>query len=266
MIEEYLNKIISGDALEVMKELPNNSIHLIVTSPPYNVGMNYKQSDDRKPYLEYLKFLEGVFRECYRVLIRGGRIAVNCPATVLQSASSKMAYLSLDICLMLRKIGFLDREWVCWIKGPRGEILGKSTSWGSWRSPSCPYTRDASEFIIVMDKETHKREDKKGMNDIAAEEFLLYSSNCWYFPPETRKLHPAPFPEELPLRLIKFYTWKDDIVLDPFVGSGTTAVVAKKLGRRFIGIDISEEYCRMARERVVNGTRSLFETVMEVEK
>jgi len=250
MIEKYLNKIILGDSREVMKELPNNSIHLIVTSPPYNVGMNYEESNDRKPYLEYLEFLEGVFKECYRVLIRGGRIAVNCPSSILQSTHSRMAYLSLDICLMLRKIGFLDNSWLTWIKMPKGELLNNSTAWGSWRSPSSPHLRDASEFIIIMDKETHKREDKKGMNDITAQEFLRYSTNCWYMTPETHSPHPAPFPEELPLRLILFYTWQGDIVLDPFVGSGTTAVVAKKLGRNYIGIDISKEYCKIAQQRV----------------
>jgi len=245
-----VNQIICGDAYTVLKEIPEKSVHLIVTSPPYNVGMNYGVSDELN-YKHYLEYIEKVLKECYRVLITGGKIAINLPSSILKSKASKVAYLSIDYILLMRKIGFLDREWIGWIKMPRGELLTKSTSWGSWRSPSNCYLRDAMEYIIVMDKEQHKRTDKKGQNDITRDEFLLYTSNCWYIAPETnRKNHPAPFPEELPYRLIKLYTWEDDIVLDPFCGSGTTCVVAKKLGRNYIGIDINPKFVEYSIKRI----------------
>ena len=247
--ENFINKIIQGDCLEVMKDIPDNSIDLIITSPPYNVGMPYG-TDDRKNYQNYLEFTEKWLKECYRILINGGRIAVNLPSSILQSSFSRMAYLSLDYVLLMRKIGFLDREWITWIKMPKGEIPGKSTSWGSWRSPSCPYLRDASEFIIIMDKKQHKRIDKKGQNEISSKEFLTFTSNCWYFPPEHNRKHPAPFPIEMPFRLIKLYSWKNDLILDPFLGSGTTAVACKQLNRRFTGIEISEKYVKIANRRL----------------
>jgi len=238
-----------GDCLEVLKEIPDKSFNLIITSPPYNVGMPY-ETDDKKNYQDYLKFIKKVLFECYRVLIDGGRIAINLPSSILQSSFSRMSYLSLDYVLIMREIGFLDREWIGWIKTSKGEIPGKSTSWGSWRSPSCPYCRNAMEYIIVMDKKQHKRTDKKGKNDITAKEFLTYSSNCWFFPPEHNRTHPAPFPIELPYRLMKFYSWKNDSILDPFMGSGTTLVAARLLKRRAVGIEISEKYCKIAIEKL----------------
>jgi len=243
------NKIICGDCLEVMQGMPDKSIDLTITSPPYNVGMPYG-TDDRKNYQDYLIFVENILRELYRILKIGGRIAINLPGTILQSSNSKMAYLSLNYVLLMRKIGFLDREWITWIKMPKGEIPSKSTSWGSWKMPTCPYLRNASEFIIIMDKEQHKLIDKKGQNDITTEEFLKYTSNCWYFCPETNRKHPAPFPKELPYRLLKLYTYPEDLILDPFIGWGTTAVVCKELKRNYIGIEISPEYCEMARNRI----------------
>jgi len=261
-LEDVIDKIICGDCIEIMKSIPDETIHMIITSPPYNVGMPYGVADDTKNYTEYLSMMENCLKECYRILIKGGRIAINLPASILQSTKSRMSYLSLDIVLLMRKVGYIDREWIGWIKMPKGEIPGKSTSWGSWCSPSCPYCRDAMEYIIVMDKITHKRTDKKGKNDITSKEFLTYTSNCWYIQPEStgevRNNHPAPFPEELPYRLIKLYTWEDDIVLDPFVGSGTTAVTAKKLNRHFIGIDISQEYCEFAIKRLNETPRPFF--------
>jgi len=253
-----VDKIICGDCIEVMRIFPSNWIHLIITSPPYNVGMPYGNANDRKAYNDYLDFMKKCLAECYRVLISGGRIAINLPSSILQSGKSRMAYLSLDIVLIMREVGFLDREWITWIKTPKGEIPAKSTSWGSWRSPSCPYCRDhncpycrdACEYIIVMDKLSHKRTDKTGQNDISTKEFLEFTSNCWYMPPEHNRTHPAPFPEELPYRLIKLYTWEGDIVLDPFVGWGTTCLTAKRLKRKYIGIDISEEYCKLAEQRI----------------
>lgn len=249
MAHNMLNQIIRGDCVEEMKKLPAQSVHLIITSPPYNVGIDYGV-DDRKDYKDYLSFCRNWLSECYRLLIDGGRIAINLPSSILQSANSRMAYLTIDYLMIMREIGFLDREWITWLKMPKGEVPAKSTAWGSWCSPSCPYLRDAVEYIIVMDKTTHKRVDRKGQNDITASEFLEYTSNCWYIQPEKDRRHPAPFPFELPKRLIKLYSWKGDTVLDPFVGSGTTAYAAKILNRNFIGIEINKQFVNMANEKI----------------
>lgn len=246
---DYLNKIINGDCVEIMKKFPSNSIQLIVTSPPYNVGIDYG-NNDKKDYKDYLSFCRAWLTECYRLLIDGGRIAINLPSSILQSSNSRMSYLTIDYLIIMREIGFLDREWITWLKMPKGEIPAKSTAWGSWRSPSCPYLRDAVEYIIVMDKTSHKRTDRKGQNDITKQEFMDYTSNCWFISPEKNRTHPAPFPVELPRRLIKLYTWQGDTILDPFSGSGTTAYAAKILNRNFIGIELNPEFVNLANNRI----------------
>jgi DNA modification methylase len=118
-IELFLDKIIQGDCVEILKQIPSESVHCIVTSPPYNVGVNYGV-DDSKDYKDYLTFIEKCLTECYRILIKGGRIAINLPSSILQSKKSRMAYLALDIVLLMREIGFLDREWIGWLKMPKG--------------------------------------------------------------------------------------------------------------------------------------------------
>jgi len=254
-----INKIYCGDALEVLKGFSNNLIHLTVTSPPYNTGMNYG-IDDRKNYKKYLEYMKEVFKEVYRVTIKGGRLAINLPSCILQSTKSKVSYMAIDYILFLREIGWLEREIITWIKsfptkvGKEWSILPPehSTSWGSYRSPSFPHLRDSSEFIIVMSKETHKLEGSKDKIDISKEEFIAYSNNCWIFPPEKkyRKYHPAPFPEELPKRLIKLYTYQNNIVLDPFCGTGSTCVVAKKLKRNYVGIDVVPKFVELTKKRL----------------
>ena len=243
--------IYCADCRDILPHILQGCIDLIITSPPYNVGRWYNEEhiSDRKPYSDYLDFIRQIMAECYRVLTSGGRIAVNVPSSILQSSYWRMAYLSLDFSLILREVGFLDREWITWIKMPRGGLPGKSTSWGSWKKASCPYLRDASEFILVMDKESHKLL-KQGESDIRTDEFLKFTTNCWYMKPETNRKHPAPFPEELPYRLMKLYTYKQVLILDPFLGWGTTAWVAKKLGRKCIGIEIEERYAEMSAKRL----------------
>jgi len=258
--KEYGQAIYCSDCREVLPYIPDKSIDIIITSPPYNVGRWYNEEriSDRKPYSDYLDFIRQVIAECYRVLISGGRVAVNVPSSILQSSCWRMSYLSLDFALILRGAGFLDREWITWIKMPRGGLPGKSTSWGSWKKASCPYLRDASEFILVMDKQSHKLL-KQGESDIRTDEFLKFTTNCWYMKPETNRTHPAPFPEELPYRLMKLYTYKEALIIDPFLGRGTTAWVAKKQNRKCIGIDIEEKYCKMAKNRLAQSIMRLEE-------
>ncbi|MEM4712261.1 MAG: site-specific DNA-methyltransferase [Archaeoglobaceae archaeon] len=241
--DEFLDKIILGDARDVLKNLSNNCVHLMVTSPPYNVGKEY---DEDLTLGEYLDFIEEVMREVYRVLVWGGRICFNV------ANLGRKPYIPLHAYLIQRfeEIGFLFRGEIIWDKGDA--ISGASTAWGSWCSATNPILRDQHEYIIVMSKGTFKREKNGKEDSINREEFLEFTKSVWRFPPEsaTKVGHPAPFPEELPYRCIQLYTFKGDVVLDPFVGSGTTCVAALKLGRHFIGIDIEEDYVKIAEKRV----------------
>ena len=242
-----INEIICGDAKRILRTIPERCVHLIVTSPPYNVGIPYESYDDRQPYEKYLQEMEHILAECYRVLVKGGRICINLPSCAMQHTGSRAAWLTIDYVLMLRKVGFLDREFIGWLKSPYLSVWGRSTSWGSWKSPSNPALRDIMEYIVVMHKETPKLEGEE--TDLTKDEFLEFTHNAWTIIPSTRmrKFHPSPFPFELPRRLIKLYSFVRQTVLDPFCGVGTTCLVAKELGRNYIGIDISERYCEMAR-------------------
>ena len=241
----FLDKIILGDARDVLKELPDNCVHLVVTSPPYNVGKEY---DEDLTLGEYLDFIEEVMREVYRVLVWGGRVCFNV------ANLGRRPYIALHAYLIERfeRIGFLMRGEIIWDKGEA--VSGASTAWGSWCSATNPILRDQHEYIVVLSKGSFRRENRmRRESTISRDEFLEFTRSVWRFPPESAKRigHPAPFPEELPYRCIQLYTFEGDVVLDPFVGSGTTCVVALRTGRHFIGIDVNEEYVRMARERVL---------------
>ncbi len=240
---EFLDKVILGDARKVLKKLPNNCIHLMVTSPPYNVGKEY---DEDLTLGEYLDFIGEVMREVYRVLVWGGRICFNV------ANLGRKPYIPLHAYLIQRfeEIGFLFRGEIIWDKGDA--VSGSSTAWGSWCSASNPILRDQHEYIIVMSKGDFKREKGCKEDTITREEFLEFTRSVWRFPPEsaTKVGHPAPFPEELPYRCIQLYTFKGDVVLDPFVGSGTTCIAALRSGRHFVGIDVEEEYVKIAEKRI----------------
>jgi len=248
-----------GDAVEVLKELPAGFVDLIITSPPYNVGKNYGEAvNDTKSYEEYLEFARDWLEGAYRVLKHGGRIAVNVPACIQQSTKSKYAYMAFDYVRLMREVGFIDMDWIVWVKTINGLPVERDTAWGSWCSPSHPYIRDACEYVIVMAKGSKKRVDKKGRNDITPEEFMQFTTNVWMIPPVRDKEHPAVFPRELPYRLMKLYTWQGDIVLDPFAGSGTTLVVGLELGRKVVGIEVEERWCEVAVRRLKMVSRKLF--------
>ncbi len=240
---EYLDSVILGDAREVLKELPDNSVPFMVTSPPYNVGKEYDQD---LTLGEYLDFVEEVMSEVYRVLVWGGRACFNV------ANLGRKPYIPLHAYLIERfeGIGFLLRGEIIWDKGDA--VSGSSTAWGTWKSAVNPTLRDQHEYIIVMSKGDFKRRAEGKRDTITSDEFLEYTRSVWRFPPESAKRvgHPAPFPEELPYRCIQLYTFKGDVVLDPFAGSGTTCVVAVKTGRRFICIDINEEYVKIAENRI----------------
>jgi site-specific DNA-methyltransferase (adenine-specific) len=246
-----------------MDFIPDNSVHLIITSPPYNVGINYDVYEDKMADEEYMKMIEQVFKECYRVLVSGGRLAVNCPSCVKQPSGSKYAFVAVKIHILLEKLGFKPREWITWCKIPpimteeeyesvyRHNTLQKNTSWGSWKSPGSPYLRDIAEYIIVVEKEKSILEGDKSKIDITKEEFLMFTNNVWFILPTSERMsgHPAAFPEELPYRLMKLFSYQNNVILDPFAGSGTVGVVAKKNKRKAILVDISEKYCELAKHK-----------------
>jgi site-specific DNA-methyltransferase (adenine-specific) len=246
-IHPFVNRIICGDAQEVLALVPDRSIDLIITSPPYNFGHTYAQDshDDTHEWNEYFEKLLLVWTECERVLKPGGRIAVN-----VQPLFSDYVPTHHIISRQLARLGLLWKSEFLWEKN---NYNAKYTAWGSWKSPSMPYIKYTWEFIEVFDKETHKKTGRREDIDITADEFKEWVLGKWAFPPEIRMKdydHPAMFPEELPRRLMKLLSYKNDIVLDPFNGAGTTSLVARKQGRRFIGIDISEQYCDIALKRV----------------
>jgi len=225
-----------------MSMLPDESVHLMVTSPPYNVGKEYDEDLDMD---EYRGLLKAVFREVYRKLVVGGRACVNV------ANLGRRPYIPLHSFIIedMLDLGFLMRGEIIWQKAASA---GASTAWGSWMSASNPTLRDVHEYILVFSKGSMRREKEGRESTIARDEFLEYTKSVWSFPTESAKRvgHPAPFPEELPYRLIQLYTFEGDVVLDPFCGSGTTCVVALKTGRHFVGFDINEEYVNLAKDRI----------------
>jgi DNA modification methylase len=221
----------------------NNSIALIITSPPYNLGLDYDKYTDNLSHSDYLKWTKNIWQECKRVLKKGGRLIINIAPTGI----SNFVPIHIDFVNQCRDLGFIYRAEILWYK----QTIRNRTAWGSWKSPSNPHVLPSWEYVLVFHKDSPQLEGNNQKIDITAEEFKVWSDAHWYIPPETsRKGHPAPFPEELIKRLIKFYSFQGDTVLDPFGGTGTTAFVAKKYGRNYIHIDISEDYNKIAQARL----------------
>lgn len=244
--DDVKNKVFVHSS-ENMLELPDNSVHLMITSPPYNVTKEYDQNltlDD------YLKLIENVMKETYRVLVNGGRACINI-ANVGRKPYIPLTEYVTDI---MRNIGFNNRGQIIWDKGASS---GGSCAWGSWQSASNPSLRDIHEYILVFSKGDLKR--KKGIDTIGKGDFMEWTKSIWKMNTESAKRvkHPAPFPVELPHRLINLYSFENDIVLDPFMGSGTTAVAAIRNKRNYVGYEISENYKRISEERLA-GELGLF--------
>jgi site-specific DNA-methyltransferase (adenine-specific) len=227
---------------EKMDELPDNSVHLMVTSPPYNA---LKEYDIDQSLEEYLFLLRRVWVETYRVLAPGGRACVNV------ANLGRKPYIPLHSYIIdqMLEIGFLMRGEIIWNKA---SSASPSTAWGSWLSAANPVLRDVHEYILIFSKGSFGRKANGKENTITREQFLEWTKSVWTFPavPARRVGHPAPFPEELPHRLIQLFSYREDVVLDPFVGSGTTCLAAAADGRRFIGYDVNEEYIELARKRL----------------
>ena len=245
MIE--LNKIYNEDCLEGMKRIQDGTIDLTVTSPPYNAGIDYgERYNDNKPLHEYLAFIKDVMTELYRVTKKGGRVAIN----VANTGRKPYIPLSSYINIMAIELGFLCRGEIIWDKGAS---VGTSCAWGSWRSPSNPSLRDIHEYIMIYSKGDYKH-DGKGDATLDADEFTENTKSIWQMQTASAKAleHPAPYPLILPQRIMRLYSFTDDTILDPFMGSGTTAIAAIREKRNFIGFEKSEEYWRKSMERIRN--------------
>lgn len=230
------------ESSEQMKGLPDNSVHLMVTSPPYNVGKEY---DKDLTLNEYREFLKKVWSEVKRVLVPGGRACINIANLGRKPYIPLHAFIVEDMV----DLNFLMRGEIIWNKASSGS---PSTAWGSWLSAKNPTLRDIHEYILVFSKSMFTRENPKRKNTISKEEFLEFTKSVWTFPaePATKVGHPAPFPVELPYRLIQLYTFEGEVVLDPFVGSGQAGIAAIKTRRHYVGYEINEEYVKLAERRI----------------
>jgi len=226
-----------------MNHIPDETVHLAVTSPPYNLGIDYDNHDDNLAYDNYLEWMKKVWLETKRVLVPGGRFALNIAPTSIKDFRP----IHHDFSNQLREIGMIMRTEILWYK----QTMGRRTAWGSWMSPSNPHIVPSWEYVLVFCKDSWALEGASKDRDITNDEFMRFSDGFWYIPPESqRRGHPTPFPELLIYRLIKFYTYNGNVVLDMFGGTGTVAVVAQKTGRHFIHIDISQKYCQIAEQRL----------------
>ena len=227
---------------ENMHELPDNSVHLMITSPPYNVTKEY---DNDLNLEEYLALLKNVWQETYRVLVPGGRACINIANLGRKPYIPLHSYIIKD----MHSIGFLMRGEIIWNKA---SSASPSTAWGSWLSAANPVLRDIHEYILIFSKNSFSHISKGKESTISKEEFLEWTKSVWTFPPVSAKKigHPAPFPEELPQRLIKLYSFKSDVILDPFLGSGTTSLSAAKNNRNYIGYDTNKNYILLADRRI----------------
>ena len=260
------NKIINGDCVRVMKTFPENCVDLVCSSPPYNVGINYDVHFDETQMDEYWKWTEEWLTEVYRILKDDGRVAINIPYEVnVQERGGRVLFVS-DFYQVMKKVGFkffgiVDLE-------EDSPHRSKTTAWGSWMSPSSPYIYNPKECVVLAYKKEHKKkikgvsqwigkpteiENEEGIkktkmvyDESDKKEFMELVFGQWKYLNDSRPLTKACFSMDIPAKAIKILSYKDDIVLDPFAGSGTTCVAAKILGRKWIGIELSSAYAAVS--------------------
>ncbi|MDW8016149.1 MAG: site-specific DNA-methyltransferase [Bacteroidia bacterium] len=249
---EIPNKLVlfQGDFLAL--PLPPQSIDLIITSPPYNVGVAYGTYEDDMQYEAYLDFTNAWLSKAYQLLRRDGRLCLNIP---IDKNKGGQQSVYADIVSIAKHIGYKYHATIIWNEGN----ISRRTAWGSWKSARAPYVIAPVEAIVILYKEVWRKE-KDGESDITREEFIEWTMGVWSFSGESKKEigHPAPFPEELPKRCIKLFSYVGDVVLDPFVGSGTTLLAALKLRRQAIGIEIEPAFCEIAKRRIIQAASDLW--------
>lgn len=245
-------RIVKGDVLDA-KSFSKPFVDLIVTSPPYNVGIEYTSNDDELSYEQYLKFSAKWMRNCYQWSNPQARFLLNIP---LDKNKGGHKSVGADLTQIAQKAGWLYHATIVWNEGN----ISKRSAWGSWMRASAPYVIAPVELIVVLYKDGWKKTNGSKISDITKEEFMKYTNGVWTFPGESKKRigHPAPFPKELPYRAIKLFSFQGDTVFDPFMGSGTTLVVAGNNKRKAVGLEIDANYCELAKHRIMMDVPSLY--------
>ena len=238
-------KIICEDILSTDK-ISKESVDLIITSPPYNIDIKYNSHNDQISYPEYLEFSRKWLSCCFDWLKDDGRLCLNIPLDINKGGQQSVG---ADLTIISKKIGLKYHSTIIWNEGN----ISRRTAWGSWLSASAPYVIAPVELIIILYKKQCKIINKNH-SDINKDEFIAWTNGLWTFNGESKKRigHPAPFPIELPKRCIKLFSYVDDVILDPFMGSGTTLIAASLNNRKSIGIEIDKEYCNLAKKRIIN--------------
>jgi len=227
-------------------------IDLIVTSPPYNVGIAYNSNNDELSYNNYLEFSYQWMRNCYNWSNTQARFCLNIP---LDKNKGGHRPVGADLTKIAQKAGWKYKTTIIWNEGN----ISRRTAWGSWKSASSPVVIAPVELIVVLFKENWKKTNGSKVNDITGDEFKNWTQGVWKFNGESKKRigHPAPFPKQLPYRCIKLFSYQNDIVFDPFTGSGTTLLVAQNLKRRAVGVELDSDYCELAKNRIIKETGTL---------
>lgn len=244
-MENYFNKILHGDCLELFSELPDDTVDCVITSPPYNLQIEYNTYTDNLPYGDYLEWCKKWIAQCCRTLKYGGRIAINIP---IETNLGGKKFICCDYVNILKSFDLIETAFILWDK----QNVTSRTAWGSWCSPSNPNIIQPMECILVFSKGSRKKDGDKDLIDIDKYSFIDNSLGVWKMQPEKDRTHPAPFPVELPKRLIQTFTYQEDLVVDCFSGSGTTAVACKQLRRNFICMEKDYDYWKASVERLNN--------------
>ena len=226
-----------------------NSVDLMVTSPPYNIDIQYNSHKDDVSYADYLEFSKKWMSRCFEWLKDDGRFWLNVP---LDKNKGGQQSVGADLTTIAKEIGFHYHSTIVWNEGN----ISRRTAWGSWKSASAPFVIAPVELIVVLYKDKWKKTSGSKISDIERNEFMDWTNGLWVFNGESKKRigHPAPFPIELPRRCVKLFSYVDDVVLDPFSGSGTTLIAAVSNNRKGIGIDVDRKYCELARKRILENT------------
>lgn len=238
-----IDRIFCGDCLDLLPQVESDSIDLIVTSPPYNCGIEYDNHDDNMPWDEYLLWCKKWISELYRVIKPDGRVCINVLVDMGIHENAIRVSPFVEFTKIMQEVGFNFAGFPIWTDNNRS----RNTAWGSWLSASAPYVYNPFEVIIIGFKKTWKKE-RQGESTISKEDFMLGCSGVWNL--KTQKtITAANFSLDLPLLCINLLSYKNDLVLDPFCGSGTTCIAAKNMSRHYLGFDISPKYCEIAKRR-----------------